>query len=365
VNRSFSIYLDFVRFGAACLVYLWHSNMRLIVHDILPASAYGHSSVIVFFVLSGFVIAYVTDTKEKTWTDYTASRISRIYSVVLPAVALTPLLDAVGRALYPDLYGWPFDRFVLRILGCLLLLNETWFVSITFFSNVPYWSIAFEAWYYVLFAMATFLPRGRRALGVLAVCAIAGPKLVLLLPVWWSGVWLYRWNWLRERSIGFAWSLATIGAVAIVLTHAIDLYGTWSRSFESWIGPRWFEQLTFARFFIGDYLLAALVFMQFAGMRIVAPTLAPFFQSIERPIRYLASYTFTLYLLHQPLLLFWAAIIRGDPNGHAFWWGVTAMTALSVWCLGSFTEHKRGRLTAAIHNILRRGSMAVAGSRTN
>jgi peptidoglycan/LPS O-acetylase OafA/YrhL len=356
VNRSFSIYLDFIRFGAACLVYLWHSNMRLIVHDILPASNYGHSSVIVFFVLSGFVIAYVTDTKEKTWVDYSASRLSRVYSVVLPTIVLTPLLDAVGRALYPDLYHWPFDRFALRLLGCLLLMNETWFISITFFSNVPYWSIALEAGYYVLFAMATFLPRGRRALGVLVVCALAGPKLVLLLPVWWSGVWLYRWSWLKQRSVGFGWCLAVIGAGAIVLTHAIDLYGAWARIFQQWVGPYLFEQLTFAQNVLGNYVLAALVFMQFAGMRIVAPTLAPFFKAIERPIRYLASYTFTLYLLHQPLLLFWGAIIRGDPNGHAYWWSVTAMTALSVWCLGSVTEHKRGRLTAAIRDLLKRAA---------
>ena len=80
MNRSFSVYLDLVRFSAACLVYLWHSNMRLLVHDILPASSYGHSAVIVFFVLSGFVIAYVTDTKENNWVDYSASRLSRVSS---------------------------------------------------------------------------------------------------------------------------------------------------------------------------------------------------------------------------------------------------------------------------------------------
>jgi peptidoglycan/LPS O-acetylase OafA/YrhL len=69
MNRPFSIYLDLVRFTAARLVYLWHSNMRPLVNDALPASQYGHSSVIVFFVLSGFVIAYVTDKKGKTWPE--------------------------------------------------------------------------------------------------------------------------------------------------------------------------------------------------------------------------------------------------------------------------------------------------------
>ena len=78
MNRPFSIYLDVVRFTAAVLVYLWHSNQRFLVESALPASNYGHSSVIVFFVLSGFVIAYVTDTKESSLSVYSASRIARV-----------------------------------------------------------------------------------------------------------------------------------------------------------------------------------------------------------------------------------------------------------------------------------------------
>ena len=44
MNRAFSIYLDLVRFLAACLVYLYHSNQRLLSTEILPVSNYGHSS---------------------------------------------------------------------------------------------------------------------------------------------------------------------------------------------------------------------------------------------------------------------------------------------------------------------------------
>ncbi len=38
------------------------------------------------------------------------------------------------------------------------MLNEVWFISITSFSNVPYWSICYEMWYYVGFALIVFLP---------------------------------------------------------------------------------------------------------------------------------------------------------------------------------------------------------------
>ena len=101
--------------------------------------------MIVFFVLSGYVIAYVTATKERDWVSYSASRLSRVYSVAVPAIVLTLLLDALGRQLYPEAYAYPFDRFALRIIGSLLMANETWFVSIISFSNVPYWSICYAA----------------------------------------------------------------------------------------------------------------------------------------------------------------------------------------------------------------------------
>ncbi len=352
MNRPFSVYLDLVRFGAACLVYLWHSNMRLLVADVLPASNYGHSSVIVFFVLSGFVIAYVTDTKEKTWVEYSASRLSRVYSVVLPTLLLTPLLDAAGRMLYPAMYDYPWDRFALRLLGCGLMMNESWWISITFFSNVPYWSIAFEFWYYVIFALVMFVPRGWRAAAVLAACAIVGPKIVLLLPIWWAGVLLYRWRWLQTWSIGMSWAMVVVSTAGILLTHAAGVYEMTADFTRELVGEHRFRELTFGRFALGDYLLGLLVFINFAAVRNVAGQIAPLLLAVERPVRWLAGYTFTLYLLHQPLFLFWMSVVRGDPKGYGFWWAVTGLTALSVVAIGAITEHRRHGMKKALRRAL-------------
>lgn len=352
MNRPFSVYLDLVRFTAACLVYLWHSNMRALVTDILPASSYGHSSVIVFFVLSGFVIAYVTDTKERTWVEYGASRLSRVYSVVLPALVLTPLLDAAGRHLLPAMYDYPWDRFALRLIGCGLMMNESWWISITFFSNVPYWSIAFEAWYYVIFALATFVPRGWRFAAVAAACAVVGPKIVLLAPVWWAGVLLYRWSWLQRWSSGFSWAMVVISTIGIVVTHAVGVYEMTADWMRQLVGEARFVELTFARFAFGDYLLGGLVFCHFAAVRNVAGQVQAVLLAVERPIKWLAGYTFTLYLLHQPLFLFWMSVVRGDPAGHGYWWIVTALTALSVVAIGAVTEHRRQGLKRFVQRVL-------------
>jgi peptidoglycan/LPS O-acetylase OafA/YrhL len=351
MHRGFSLYLDLVRFVAACLVYIYHSNQRALVADILPASNFGHSAVIVFFVLSGFVIAYVTDTKEKHWTDYAASRISRIYSVALPAVFLTVLLDGIGRQLYPALYAYPFDQFLIRIAASLLISNEVWFVSITSFSNVPYWSICYEMWYYVAFGLLVFFPL-RVGLALTALLALLlGPKMLLLAPVWGAGVLLQRWGALQRMPQTLAWVLAGVSVIGIVLFHWAGVEPWVTARMKAWLGPELHTNLTFSKFFLSDYLLTALVFLNFASMRCLGPQLALALGWLESPIRTLAAYTLTLYLLHQPLFLFWAAVLRGDPGGHGYWSAVTALVALSVFVIGHFTESRRHTLKHVLQRV--------------
>lgn len=341
MSKQFSIYLDLVRFIAACLVYLHHSNQRWLSENILPASTYGSSAVTVFFVLSGFVIAYITDTREKTFATYAASRISRVYSVALPAVFLTIALDAVGRHLFPLPYGYPFDNFLIRGAASLLLLNEVWFVSITSFSNVPYWSIGYEMWYYVAFGLVMFLPR---RLGLLAIALLAlalGPKVILLAPVWGLGVVLYHWKRLNFISEATAWALVLGSCIGIALLHIFDVKTLLATPLRELLGEEWHVQLTWSRFFLSDYLLGILVFLNFAGVRRISHRIGPVLVPLERPIRFLAGYTLSLYLLHQPLFLFWGSVIRGDAAGYSFWWLTTALVAASVFAVGLVTENKR------------------------
>lgn len=352
MNRPFSIYLDAVRFIAAFLVYLYHSNQRLIVADILPASNYGHSSVIVFFVLSGFVIAYITDTKERVWVTYTASRISRVYSVAIPTLVLTVLLDSIGRHLYPDLYSYPFDQFVLRLGSSLLMLNEVWFVSITTFSNVPYWSICYELWYYVIFGLLMFLPQRWACWAAGGLLLALGPKIAMLAPIWGGGVLLYRWRALQALPMVWAVSLLVLSVLGIIAFETGGVEAVSTDWLKSLIGADRHAEFTFSKFFLSDYLLAVLVFANFVAMRRVAVLISPVLLAVERPVRVVAAYTFTLYLLHQPLFLFWAAVIRGNPQGWWYWSSTTVMVLLSVMAIGYFTENKRHQLRKWLERCL-------------
>ena len=358
MNKPFSVYLDLVRFSAALLVYMWHSNQRFLTESILPASGFGHSAVIVFFVLSGFVIAFITDTKESTLADYAASRISRVFSVAVPAIAITLMLDSVGRIFYPAIYAYPYDQFLARIGGSLLMVNEVWLISITSFSNVPYWSICYEWWYYVTFAMVMFLPTWRGILLATATMLVIGPKLILLAPVWWLGVLLYRWRSLQQLSITTSWVMVAFSVFGIILFHRFGMMGISEMWLESLIGSDLVRSLTFSKRFIADYLLSILVFLNFAGMRNLVASRGGLMLAIARPVRFFANYTFTLYLLHQPLFLFWAALVHGDPTAPWYWVSVTILTMGSVGVLGFFTENQRHVLRSWILPQFRRWEAA-------
>ena len=363
MNRPFSVYLDLIRFTAAVLVYLWHSNQRFLTEAILPFSGYGHSAVIVFFVLSGFVIAFITDTKENSLATFVASRISRVFSVAIPALVATIALDSVGRQLYPAIYQYPYDQFLIRTVGSLLMLNEVWLISITSFSNVPYWSIFYEWWYYVTFAMVTFLPRWY-GLGLAALTMFAiGPKLILLAPVWWLGVLFYRWRQLESISMPASWIALAVSLVGLVLFHYLDMMSVAVGWLESLIGKEMTNELTFSKRVFADYMLGALVFVHFVAIRRISSVHGHLLLKIAKPVRFFADFTFTLYLLHQPLFLFWAAVVRGDPSDHWYWSEVTILTMLSVGIVGFFTETRRHILRGWMLPLFRRWECVIPSNR--
>ena len=61
----------------------------------------------------------------------------------------------------------------------------------------------------------------------------------------------------------------------------------------------------------------------------------------SKPIRYLASYTFVLYLLHYPLLQFFSTITFNEELSEPNPGIVVAATLLVVWVIGGFTEKNK------------------------
>lgn len=162
MSRRESIYLDLVRSVASLLVVLDHAPA---LFKLPGVPRWGYQSVMAFFVLSGYVISHVADTRETTLRVFIVARLARLWSVLVPAVALTIVCDAVGREFgyYQASYTFaPIDLPLVRIGAVLAFMADSW-VSIQPLSNSVVWSLCAEFWYYMLFAAWTFVPPGRCA----------------------------------------------------------------------------------------------------------------------------------------------------------------------------------------------------------
>ena len=151
MHPATSIFLDAIRFGAACIVFLSHLTSRDFNH-VFPWINLGHEAVVVFFVMSGFVIAYVAKTRENSCEQYVAARLGRLYSVVVPSILFTAIIDTVGRHIDSSWYHTiPNDHLILRLAINFFFMQQVWNFTVIPLSNGPFWSLSFEFWYYVIF----------------------------------------------------------------------------------------------------------------------------------------------------------------------------------------------------------------------
>ena len=308
------------------LVFLYHSSNFHYVDNMFFKM--GHEAVIIFFVMSGFIIAFCYDTKEKSFSQYLINRASRIYSVVIPALLLTAFFDYLGSSISPQSYGDHFDLLAVRFISSLLFTNALWMVSIQSLSNVPYWSINYEVWYYLMFAALFYFGKYRWLIFAITVM-ICGIKILMLAPCWWIGVWIYRSNPLKDcsRNTNLSLFLFSIAAFCYFVSADISQYG-WSL-FASWLEPEQFKQFAFSRRFITDYLLMLIVALNFASARVLFTHVQIADSRTVKFIRYIANFTFALYLLHQPLLTFFQALLAHT--------ALTEGIALLVMMLATFT----------------------------
>lgn len=149
LDPGISYYLDLVRLLAALSVFGFHLGYgKFVGGPFASLHVFGSNAVIVFFVLSGFVISHVLSTSETNARAYAVARLSRLYSVVVPALFIVALLDTFGARAAPDLYVTPLtgDSFVAD----LFFVNALWNHASTFGSMSTYWSLGYEAPYYVI-----------------------------------------------------------------------------------------------------------------------------------------------------------------------------------------------------------------------
>ncbi len=177
--------LESLRGLAAIMVVLYHSPFRFACASTgLVNNSY--LFVDLFFVLSGFVMAYAYGDKIREgmgFVQYITLRLGRVYPLHLFTLGLWVPYVLIKQYLYQTGFGGTdqLDDNNLYTLASNLLLIHAMGVHDTLSWNHPSWSISTEFFAYILFfALTATLDRGR-SLALPALVCMLGYGLIFLV----------------------------------------------------------------------------------------------------------------------------------------------------------------------------------------
>lgn len=333
VTPRMAVWLDLIRAAAALAVLLGHAVQVTGYNGYFPFTiALQQNAVIVFFVLSGLLIAHSAE-RSPSLRSYAIARVSRIVPVSVGAVAVSLAVGWVdtrlnAAPLFPVDAAWGDPS---AGLGALLFLSEGYWPS--FALNPPYWSLCYEVWFYALFGAAMFLKGRAQVLWLALLCLAAGVNVLLLLPCWLVGVCLHR----RGTGLPLRWSrlaVALAGASLFVVHHFANALLELLVKAAPW-------DLDYSLYALSYLVLAACIAIGLMGLRTLAEQGLTVPARWQPPIRYLAGMSFSLYLLHWPVLKLLALMgVRVGGNPFALLAVMTIGIALAAG-FAALTEHRR------------------------
>ncbi|GAB2860657.1 acyltransferase [Pseudoduganella ginsengisoli] len=354
MNRSTSLYLDLVRFSAAMVVMLGHLAGKRFTDGVLwRLGGYMDDAVMVFFVLSGFVIAYVVHQKETDATAYGISRAARIYSVAIPALVLTFALDTAGKHYAPELYsmdwGYTGGNPVWQFFAGLFFVNQLWYNPIEIGSNLPYWSLGFEVWYYLFFAIFYFGRSSWKWLWLAIAIGIAGPRIAIFFPIWMLGYGAYVWTARRKPGQGaglllLALSVAGYALYCYFLKPGFNSGGADVGQFHNLL-PR--------------YIVGPLFALHLAGFVWASDLFGKWLALGQKPIRWLAGTTFTIYLFHLPVAQCLATLVPWAPADWRTRLVILPGTLILMFVIAEFSERKKEVWNRWISSVFQRAGVAA------
>jgi peptidoglycan/LPS O-acetylase OafA/YrhL len=351
MSRGLSVYLDLLRLLAALQVAVYHLSWTRI--GAIPSSVltlWGHEAVVVFFVLSGFVVRHAAEHSDHSFSDFATSRISRLYTVILPCFAVTLICDLAGRTMVPAIYEdavapESFGFVVTRLLISLAMLNQI-SGSLNFFTNVPYWSLCYEFWYYFLFGAYFYCSGIARWLAIAVIAYVAGRNILLLLPIWAIGVLVYS----ERRSMNWGKPLVWLAFAQPLIT--LPFYGIFDFAglAEQFIGAYWNDKLIFSNRFLSDAYLAVSFGLHLTAAKRLDTSLWRCLRVAQPLIAAGAARSFTLYMMHAPVMFLMLAITTvsfTEPQG---WLIVVGTIGIPV-LLAPSIENRRFALRAWLRRI--------------
>ncbi len=369
-----------MRGGAALLVLLSHwrtaffqdfaaiQHHRALLAPLYVLCGAGHQAVIVFFVLSGYLVGgpvmRAVHAQDFYWTHYLTQRLVRLWIVLIPALLLGALWDRLGLflarapALYSGQNGYDMVSDVAARLSWDCMLGNAAFLQTIlvppFGSNGPLWSLACEFWYYVMF------PLGVCVAGLFTrapwKAAIFSILLVGLLSLWSTIIWMMLPVWLLGALLYWVPSKPTSGlqrsAACAIFTAAFFALSTLDTR-EHW------RHMILSDWTLG-LMTAGFVWVLLGAQHQAKDTFG------ARASRFMAQFSYSLYLLHMPLLILLASFMA--PEQRWLPGAKDALLSLAVlalligyaWLVANATERRTNAVRAWITAKLPRHENALS-----
>lgn len=292
--------LEAVRGLAALYVFIHHA--QLLPNKGVGAILYfGQEAVILFFLLSGFVINFSQKPGAFDAGRYVRLRIRRIYPIFLLCLFVSYLAVCLIGG------GWAPVR-LQELIGNIFMLQDVaalkrgvWFD--TYQGNLPLWSLSYEWWFYLLFIPFQFFSaEGKHRLSLAAAISWLGWAVYQLAPnapalflsyyiIWWAGVEL-SCEYIATGKLSFSgqkWVLASLMVMAVLQLVVIYFFSKGGARLQLGIDP----VLQFRHYMSAFVFCSIAIFWQSKGLRVPGAILV---------FSYVAPISYGLYVVHQPIL---------------------------------------------------------------
>lgn len=378
--------IDLARWLAAFVVMIGHARFPLLkgygllapeqrplwVQGWYFVTGYFVEAVLVFFVLSGFLVGGMVTARLRRGSfdppGYAVDRFSRLYTAFLPALLLTVALTWIGSTWFngTGLYDASNPTFAEKGTPINFTANAGWstflgnaamlqfYIVEPYGSNPPLWTLSSEFWFYMVFGL---FAAGSLQRGVSMAALLVGGMLCLLAlgPMFW----LYFGMWL----IGVAAAVLRpprwpIALPALALLGGMLLFRRYA---DAALAPT-----DLVRFSV-QYGICFATGLLLLGWRAGPPQWAVRFGGFNKAM---ADFSYSLYLTHFPVIILLVAVlgsVTGNP-GYASGFAPTDPIALTTyaaavmlslafaWLFSLATERQTAKVRGWLKSRLARAS---------
>ncbi len=292
-----------------------------------------NEAVLFFFVISGYLIGgkllEYCQNDHIPIARYCVDRLVRLYIVLIPCLGLTAISQLSGYCGHDDTLETYVGNlfYVQHVLAPKLVCNE------------PLWSLANEFWYYTIgLFVAVYVLRSKTVAAVgLLLCLV----LLLFDDFNRENILVYFWAW--GAGVALTWSaalrrftpgifLASGLLVTVLIYSRISIVGDLFR--------------------ISDLFVVIAIFLFLSAARnLDAPNIAPRFG------RFMASFSFSLYVIHWPLLRVISGVFSavnfhpGELRATIVYLGSCLFTLIAAYVFSLATERNTHSVRIAANNL--------------